>query len=768
MRSVLRPTLAALLFAGSAFAGTPSNPAPGAREVIEFKQIVQPINQAEDGLRDQVSPDGKRVFIVTREADLARDRNRYEIQLMDIAPDHLAAQHVPGPITVFSAEAVHDNDASHPAVQNVQWHGDGTLVFLARLDTEMFQVYRLDLQTRELVQLTHETNLIVSYDASRDLGRLVYAAQVPNPPLPEGEHAVVVGSQSFWEVKFGQHDLGSQDRLFRYFVVDVALRRPPRPLGGAFTGGGTTPTVSISPDGRWALLPRYEIDRLDDWERKYPIIAALSKSNASSHHSDPLHYFSNPRDWVPRRMMAWRLEDGTEQSVVDAPDDVHGPMVRPDRLWQGAGGSVVIAGTHLPQAADGTTPPASQIIEYWPDQQRWVPIAALQDRFEDAHPLRDGFFVLDGRKRREFHRQADGRWHEAAGEPAPRTQGSAWILRLIQGLNQPPDLFASGPAGQTRRLTWLNPQFDARSWGTMQPYGWQDAAGRHWNGGLLSSLATEGNGPRPLLIQTYGFSPDRFYLDGPNDFDGATSGFAGRAFLREGILVLAMPWKAADAPAEGDHRALQTFNAGVKGAIDALVKAGRVDASKVGIIGWSATGERVLNLVTFGDVPIRAASMIDGDANTLFNLTVSYGSWDGIWARVEDINEGLPFGSGLAAWVRNEPTLHTDCIHSAMRIETYGPWVLPNWDIYGLLRRQYKAAEMIVIPGGTHQLATPGDRMASLQGNVDWYAFWLGGKTRSEPLQPSESAQSLQSQAARWREMEAMKATDDAKPRCAR
>ena len=768
MRSVFLPSVAALLFAGGAFAGVRPDSAPGAREIIEFKQVVQPVNQDEEGLRDQVSPDGRRAFIVTRKADVASDRNRYEIQLIDLDPDRLAAQRAPNSVTVFSADAVYDNDSGHPAVQNVQWHGDGTLVFLARLDGETFQVYRLDIQTRALVQLTHETNLIVSYDVSQDLEHVVYAAQVPNPPLAAGEHAVVVGSQSFWKVKFGQHDLGSQDRLFRYFVVDVALNRPPRPLGPEFTDGGTTPTVSVSPDGRWALLPRYEIDRLEDWARRYPIIAELSKIDAKSFHSDPLHYFSNPRDWVPRRMIALRLEDGMEQAVVDAPDDLHGPMIRRDRLWQGGGTSVVLAGTHLPKAADGTSSPASHIIEYWPEQGRWRDIARLENRFEDAHPLRDGFFVLDGRRRREFRRQADGGWRESIDKAERRAEGSAWTLRLTQGLNQPPDVYASGPAGETRRLTSLNPQFDARTWGKMKPYAWQDAAGRHWNGGLMSGPETDAGGPHPLLIQTYGFSPNRFYLDGPNDFDGATSGFAGRAFLREGILVLAMPWGAVDAPPEPGHRALESFNTGVKGVIDALVKEGRVDPSRVGIIGWSATGERVLNLVTFGDVPIRAGSLVDGDANTLFDLTVSYGSWDGIWARVEDLNEGLPFGDRLVAWVKNDPALHTDCIHAAMRIETYGPWVLPNWDIYGLLRRQYKAAEMIVIPGGTHQLSTPGDRMASLQGNVDWYGFWLTGKTRTAPVQPSESVASLAAQAARWRELETLKSADDTKPRCVR
>jgi hypothetical protein len=49
-----------------------------------------------------------------------------------------------------------------PAVQDVHWHGDQTLVFLARLDGKSLQVYSLDVPDRKLVQLTHEANPIVS------------------------------------------------------------------------------------------------------------------------------------------------------------------------------------------------------------------------------------------------------------------------------------------------------------------------------------------------------------------------------------------------------------------------------------------------------------------------------------------------------------------------------------------------------------------------------------------------------------------------------
>jgi dipeptidyl aminopeptidase/acylaminoacyl peptidase len=768
----MRPLVIAPLWALLLFIVNPANPqtfaGPSVREIVEFKRIVQPVDQDENALREQVSPDGKQAFVVTRQADVDSDKNRYDILLLNVAPDRLGTQRVPNPATIFSVAVDNDNSGVFSAIRNVQWHGDRRLVFMARLSGHSFQVFSLDIRTRKLAQLTHERNLIVSYAVSQDLQRVVYAIQVPNPPLKDGAHSVVVGSQSFWDVKFGQHDLVAQDHVYRYFVSDVASPRPPRALGEAFADQNSVwPTVSVSPDGRWAVLPHWEPERLAEWERDYPMVAELSRKYAHSQHIDPLGYFSKPTSYVPRRMMAWRLDDGEEQAILDAPDDaVPGSwQLRSDRFWQGSGESVVLTGTHLPLKPGNQESREAHIIEYWPDSKRWAVIAKLHNHAMEAYALPDGFLVMDGEVRREFHRQADGGWREgSSNSPAP-----AWHLRIDQSLNQPPDVYAVGPTGESTRLTALTPQFNEATWGTVQPYTWRDASGAQWNGGLISASKMVPNTRYPLVIQTYGFDANRFYLAGPNWGDGATSAFAGRAFLREGILVLAMPIAPKSELPKTLRETEQAFNGGVRGAIEALVKEGRVDPSRIGIIGWSATGQRVLNLITFGDVPIRAATMADSDANTMFSLAVTYGgASETMWDKKATTNGGMPFGAGLAEWIRNDPSMHTDCIHAALRIESYGPWVANNWDLNALLRRQYKPLEMVVIPGGTHSLGTPSDRMVSLQGNVDWYGFWLAGSTRTEPVLASETIDSLAAQYARWRQMETLKAADDALPPCAR
>ena len=745
---------------------------PTVKEVIEFTRIIQPLGHDNDALQSQISPDGRQAFIVIRQAELASDKNHFRLLLLDTDPSRLASGQAREPVVLWSVDAQRDRDEIDPALREARWVGDRTIVFRARVQDRPFQVYRLDLPTRRLTQLSFEPRGVVHFEISDNLRRLVYVVPVPNPAMPAGERSVVVGTHSFWSVHFGQDDLRTQQRRYRFMTARAGVQGA-QALGESFAeSSGGFPRASLSPDGRWALLPRYEPSRQIAWGEQYPLVADATRRYGPSLSLDPLGYYSRPFSYIARRLVAYRLADGRMQGVVDAPDDsLQSNQLRSDRLWQRGGKSVVVAGTFLPQGVeDAGARSASHIIEYWPDLGQWKPIATLAQRLKAAHAVpgkRDGFIAIDGDTRRRFERGDDGTWREVdAAQPADGR--GAWTLRVDEALNRPPDIVATGPGGTTRRLTQLNPQYDAVRWGVMREYGWKDGQGRVWNGGLMVPADFDPKARHALVIQTYGFSPSRFYRDGSNVYDGFTSGFPGRAFLREGILVLALPWRPSTGNPQDEHDQIHAFADGVAGAIEALVAEGWVDRRRIGIMGWSASGERVLNLLTFSDTPIRAASLLDGDANTLFSMTITYSVQDGIQARKERANLGGPYGQSLARWVRNDPSLHTDCVRAALRIETYGAEVHNNWDIYALLRRQYRPVEMIVFPLGSHALSRPSERWISIQGNVDWYRFWLQGRLRSEPMLPGENAEKLAQQHARWRQMAELKEAVDMKPGCAR
>ena len=816
-------TVAAALLAVCAPAPADAAVGPTVQDLVEFTRIIQPVNLDDETLQMQRSPGGQQLFIVTRKSVVASDVNQYDILLLDVSARVLDTGRAQPPQPVLRVHARRDNNDAVPSLTNVRWIDDRTLVMRARMNDPPFQAYKLDTLTRRLTPLTFAPNGVVAFDVSDDLQRVVYVSPVPNPPAPAGARAIVAGTISFWSLHFGHEDLGSQQRRYQYYTVAAGARGQEQTLGEPFAEANLRPPpVSISPDGRWALLPKLEPERHRDWSKQYPFIAQSSAQFGAALTMDPQSYFTRPSSYVTRRLVAYRLSDRQLHTIVDAPDDaVADTQARAPGVWVNGGRSVVIAGTFLPrETGSGDPGSASHVIEYWPDSGQWKDIAALQGRAKGAFSAPgpgEGVIVIDGDRHRRFvrDRAGDGWLEEAALHSnavapgvAPSTgavptsgaasasgatpvgvtaatkptasaaasvaqpaaphdaESSTWRVQVRQSLNQPPDIQASAPGKATVRLTELNPQFKPASWGSMRPYAWRDVSGRTWQGGLMVPADFDPAKRHATVIQSYGFSPDRFYRDGSNIYDGYTSGFAGRAFLRENILVLALPLAPNGGMPEDVREQRVAFVQGVRGAIDALAAQGIVDRDRVGLMGWSGTGELVLNLVTFSDVPIRAASLLDGDANTLFSLTITNAATDSLLMKKERANGGGLYGPWRKNWLANDPSLHTDCIRAAIRVEAYGTTVHNNWDIYALLRRQYKPAEMILLPEGEHALGRPADRMISLQGNVDWYKFWLNGEKRTVPLVAGETVASLAQQYARWEPMRTFKQLGDTGPVC--
>jgi hypothetical protein len=75
-------------------------------------------------------------------------------------------------------------------------------------------------------------------------------------------------------------------------------------------------------------------------------------------------------------------------------------------------------------------------------------------------------------------------------------------------------------------------------------------------------------------------------------------------------------------------------------------------------------------------------------------------------------------------------------------------------ELYVLLRRQKKAADLIFYPGGQHVLDTPFQRVASLQRNVDWFRFWMQNTERTAP--PYDPDQYI-----RWRSLREEQKSDE-------
>jgi len=756
---------------------------PTVKELVEFPHIVQPANHDNIELQYQISPDRRLAFIVTRRADVALGRNRFEIMLFDLDRSRLETATNRASEILLTVDAQADVAYQDTPIQDAQWMGN-LIVLRARFNDGLFQVYTLEIETRKLTQLTFAEMSVTNFDVSSDFKRVVYAVRLDNPAVPIGAQQLVIANHQYWDVLFGQSNPLFQRPRFQYYFEDRTTGAKPKALGEPFSDRYLR-KISVSPDGEWAIvrIPEPNGEQQLKWAKHYPKIA-LTFERYMFADADPLRYFSRANAVSVLRRVLFRLPDGTGQFIFDAPDDSTSALwTRVDQIWQSSvgpdGPSVVIAGTFLPITSDrkAVADTGSHIIEYWPQSRKWISIASLNGDLWAGNAVSEhasGFMVLDGGKSRRFLRQAAAPWREVPDAPPPADLTN-WTLRIDQALNQAPNLVAIGPLQQSVRLTNLSPQFNPAEWGWVQPYTWKDREGRQWGGGLIApnGVNFDSNSQRPkkysLVIQTYGFDAAKFYLDGPNTHMGYTSAFAGRAFAREGILVLAMPWRPLnEGPATSERKSIERYGDGVIGAIDALVAQGIVERERIGVIGFSATGDFINYLLTFRDTPIRAATIADGVSSSLFSVITTYGFSLGNLQLKLSANDAKPFGNKVDIWAKNDPSLNTHCVSAAIRIESYDTLIKSHWDTYALLRMQYKAVEMIMMPKAGHSLGRPGHRMLSLQGNVDWFNFWLNGKERTDVIagMPDETDATLEEQYVRWRQMAELKVIDDMKPRC--
>jgi hypothetical protein len=223
----------------------------------------------------------------------------------------------------------------------------------------------------------------------------------------------------------------------------------------------------------------------------------------------------------------------------------------------------------------------------------------------------------------------------------------------------------------------------------------------------------------PLVIQTHGFLENEFMTDGQY-----TTAFAARPLAAAGIIVLQMG-KNYGYKSLAEEAPLQIL--GYESAIRQLSFDGLIDSSRVGIIGFSRTCYHVEAALIKEPRLFAAATIVDGvDESYMQAMLSGVGTSD---KEGDEIYGAPPLGDGLKAWIQSAPGFHLDRLETPLRIEALRPEsVLGEWEIYSLLMMQKKPVELVYFPEGQHILQKPLERLASQQGNVDWFRFWLKGE----------------------------------------
>ncbi len=666
----------------------------------------------------QPSPDCTYQLVVVKHGDLDHNTNEYAILLWRSAT-LLAAPHADTLVRLASS-------SNRPAIDHVTWWADNqTIAFLGEHPGERHQLYTFNIRTRRLRKITsHPTNLL-SYSMTPTGDRVTYVAEEPAHELFDQTNlrtGLVVSTQSVWDLVLGHNATPKHFQLF------IQTRGHPSHLMHPHdVADGYVSAPRLSPNGQYILIATRLGTIPSEWNRySDPRLRELVKQP--------------PTPAEPSWLMRYELVNtttGQGHVLLDAPLGVDGS----EAAWAPDSRSVVLAGVYLPLAS---TAGADSVA------QRSAPVTAeVTIETGDIQTIDHGDLQLIRWDRASGRLVfAEGRESWAPGIVAFRKHESRWerttdtttleslpAIVVEEDLHTPPRLVAVDPKTHQRvGLLELNPQFKALRFGRVEEVRWKGSDGHEVAGGLYYPVDYVPGQRYPLVIQTHRWVSGRFWIDGPYPTAFAAQPLAGR-----GIMVLQADESFAEMGTPGEvDREVATF----EGAIDDLDQRGLIDRQRVGIIGFSRTCLFIKYALTHSSYHFAAASVTDGyDAGYVQYILSANAAWE---SGVEGVNGGLPFGDGLERWRVRSPGFNVDKVQTPLRILAESkPVALGEWEWYAGLTRLGKPVEMVVLPDGEHLLQKPWERMVSLQGTVDWFAFWLKGEEAPDAAKAE--------QYARWR-----------------
>jgi WD40-like Beta Propeller Repeat len=727
-----------------------------------------------------VSPDGRYLAFVTSRGAIERDEVQSTLWIFGskevarfLGTDDAVKPPSPTRIAELAAVPMVEGYESYaPIISDVQWAADSkALLFLAQSSAGERQLYRVELGAANPLALSSAGYDVRQFDLAG--GTIAYRATKSGdrpdvaPGDPINADASDVSGLPLWSILFPRtkaYDYANYSELWinrdgqNVKLTEPGSLRPVRSLNHI------PDVLSVGPDGHFAVI----LAPVDNTPSSWKAFAGRDYARLRTQAGDPRT--TNKINYLrPTEYTLVDLRTGHSEPLVDAPNGwAFGYEGASGAKWSGDGKKLLLLNTYL--AAHDTDhsyrseplrPCVAAVIDleshtesctvsYPEDGKKLVPQGA---GFEDSEKgVVVDFWNSDDRKTQMHFHWENGGWHlfdpsdysPSAGLVPGDMRGSQArsdipVVNIRQDLNTPPALWVSDrETGRSKKLWDPNPQLADFKLGETSTVHWTDSAGYRWAAGLVKPPDYVPGKRYPLVIQTHGFSEGEFMTDG-----AFTTAFAARPLAAVGILVLQL----RDRP---DHHATAAEASeqilGLESAIDRLVSDGLVDPQRVGIIGFSRSCYYVESVLIQDPDLFAAATVADGFDGSYFQYVLSI---DGrVSYETDDIYGAPPVGNGFKEWAKRAPDFHWDRIRTPLRIEAFregGP--LGEWGIYAPLWRMGKSVDLIYIPGGLHPLQKPLERVASQQGNVDWFRFWL--KDEEDP------DSSKTKQYTRWRELRA-------------
>lgn len=518
--------------------------------------------------------------------------------------------------------------------------------------------------------------------------------------------------------------------------------------------------ISFSPDGQRAILD------------STPPAATIPQSWVG--YSDPLMSLyakeaSQPgggRAWIIQRLYVLDVKRRIARPLWNAPKQ----FVTNRVAWSPDGQYIALGPTFLPlhaSSAAGAAGSAIAVVDVATGQYTELAVpAGVKGEFHVTGWRNDGALELESADTAvTFARVAD-QW-ALTGTTARKAQLAARgpiRVTVREDMHSPPRLVAFDMRSKRHQIVFdLNPGlFERYSLGAVEMVDWQDKEGRVWKGRLYYPVGFDSKRRYPLIVQSGGMAPiTQFSLYGPGG-PGYVPGlgppgmsiYAAQALANRGIAVLQVEDKLGEESADFrlSPREPQVYAGAYEAAVANLAKRGWIDPTKVGLSGFSRSGWYVEYALTHSHFPY-AAALVSDNLNGGYLQASLIGAAGGLTGEFAQDNGAVGIGEGLKVWLQTAPAFNAHRVRTPLRkqVESGGlPSVVLQWEMFNALALLERPIELYVVPDvehGSHNLQNPKQVIASAEGAVDWFDFWLNG--REDPVEGKVD------QYRRWRNLRA-------------
>lgn len=664
--------------------------------------------------------DRKYCALVTVHGDLAANTKVYTLHIF--ITEHLEAREAPWRVA-FSTRT------SRAAISQLQWTEKG-LLFLGQDSAERGRVYRLDLASGKTETLTGSDLDLVGYGASSSGGRIVGAVAPDNkdvfPTLADRFRGRDADGIPLSELITGERDTTDVHAQVKTVVIlspDRSVKmtlQEPLELGRIVIMG-----ISVSPDGRWALLEE------DPPRFRWP--------------AETWQHFKLPVGWTEApRLRLVNLEAGTGRTFVDAPatgfwlasldsGSLNGARSGPV-IWT-ADGKSVITSTLLPDGLS-RSPPSTlpYLIKYDLDSGAVVPmhpgmfaLRQMSSGFVRAERLKlwDSQWPVGASTPDEVWLAADG---SRADSPPETPHGPDCSLGIAEDSNSPPKVEFRCVEKRPKAVLDLNPQLESLALAPVTEFEFLDTDGKVRKAGLFTPPGAKAGDRRPLIIQTHGWDAGRFSLDGTEDYGlSSHAGYAAQVLAAKGYYVVQCNTFGPTYGSVEFSREAEMGARNVDAVIDVLSKRGIVDTSRLGILGWSRSGVEVRAALVRSKYNFKAAVLVDSESKSYMEYLTAENHIEFHQRDLEAMNGASPVGRAeIAKYIASSDIYSIRHPFAAVKLFAFGPlsllWV---WEDYVVYKHNGADVSLIYLPNADHDPQRPLERVAVQQGAVDWFSHYL-------------------------------------------